>query len=130
MQPIKRKTPSKSNQNKNPNKPAYEPTEENFWLKTSDTKQCDYKLWKEFYIKDYRVNIVEVVYLGEYNNHFIQLTLGDILDMGIDNPQMAEHIRRIAMKNGLTGRNPSADLRAYIDQQLKLNNTWLIKRIS
>ena len=34
------------------------------------------------------------------------------------------------MKNSLSGLNPIYELREYLEEQLRLNNTWLIEKIS
>ena len=90
----------------------------------------NYKLWEEAYIKDYRINIAEVVYMGVINNKYIQISVGELLTLAEENMYMQYHIRRICMKNSLTGKNPTNDLRAYVEEQLYYRNAWFYKKIS
>lgn len=91
---------------------------------------CDYDFWKDNYIHQYKINIAETVSIISEKVPYTELTMGNILDLADESKQMQTYIKRICMKNSLSGLNPIYELREYLEEQLRLNNTWLIEKIS
>lgn len=91
---------------------------------------CDYDFWKDNYIHQYKINITETVSIISDKVPYTELTIGNVLNLADESKQMQLYIKRICMKNSLSGKSPLLDLKNYLEEQLRLNNTWLIEKIS
>lgn len=110
--------------------PKYEPLIEDYWIHTNNqVKPCKFNIWKNFYIKDYNINIAEKIYITSTEIPYASISIGEILNIADNSPEMQSYLRRICMKNGLTGRKPNHDIKEYIEKQLDLGNTWLLRKI-
>ena len=96
----------------------------------SSRNTCSYDFWKDNYIHQYKVNITETASIISDKVPYTELTIGDILSIADENPQMQLYIRRICMRNSLAGKSPLLDLKSFLEEQIEINNTWLIKKIS
>ena len=110
--------------------PYYNKVIPNRVFSSTSRSTCDYNLWKDNYIHQYKINIAETVSIISDKVTCTELTIGDILDLADESKQMQTYIKRICMKNSLSGLNPIYALRDYLEEQLRLNNTWLIEKIS
>lgn len=108
----------------------YEGAETHFWMKVPSSNQCDYNIWKRFYIEVYKPNIVEIVYTGVNRGRLIEVSYGSLLDMGQDYKYFGIMVKRILMKAAYTGSNPRKEIRELIEFNLQYAPEEFVEAIS
>lgn len=74
----------------------------------------DYKIWKEYFMKDYEVDVTRKIITEVKDGIFLDISLGDILHIGETYKNLGEHIKSIIMKACYTGQDYRVDLRNFI----------------
>lgn len=70
---------------------------------------------------DYGINIADIMYAGVVNGKFIQITTGELYELGEENEWLAQKLRRITCKHIYAGSNPRMEILNQIDDQLRID---------
>jgi len=77
-------------------------------------KKVDYKIWKNYFLKDYEVDLTRKIVTEVMDGEYLDISLGDILDAGEKHTYLGENIKAIIMKACYTGQDYRSELRVLI----------------
>lgn len=93
------------------------------------TKRVDYKVWKRFYIEDHKPDLSRKVVSEVINGKHIELSIGDILELGETNKYLGENIMRIVMKAAYTGRDCGEQLKGLLVYNIRCGGKHLMNQL-
>lgn len=77
-------------------------------------KKVDYRIWKKYYLQDYKVDVTRKIVTEVMNGEYLDISLGDILRVGEDYTYLGENIKATIMRACYTGQDYKNDLRKLI----------------
>lgn len=90
-------------------------------------KKVDYKIWKNYFLQDYKVDVTRKIVTEVMDGEYLDISLGDILDAGEKYTYLGENIKGVIMKACYTGQDYRKDLRKLILYNLQHGTNRLYK---
>lgn len=77
-----------------------------------------YDDWKNYYIEQFKPNVMKTVWTGIYKDKLININLSGILNTGAGYSLFGESVKRILMKSAYIGKDPFKELKGFIDKNI------------